>query len=308
MDQREKTRIEHEGGPAVLGNVVDSTVRTRAEEALKQYREHLEELVEERTAELRRANEQLRQEIAERTRAEEELKKKDKKLEDFVYVVSHELKAPLISLQWFSSVLLKDYHEKLEDEGRRYLERIKENSHDMEVMISDLLALSRIGQVVSAFRDVSSRKIIERACSSLKPWLYKDRIEVFVWDNLPTIHCDEARIYQVFENLLTNAVKFMGDNKSPRIEIGYEDKEDFSQFYVRDNGIGIDPRYHQKIFEIFHRLKEVEDEAATGFGLAIVERIVRHHGGKLWGESERGKGATFYFTLPKASGQAAPRG
>jgi len=174
----------------------------------------------------------------------------------------------------------------------------------MEVLISDLLALSRVGRVVGAFKAVSSLEIVNRVCKSLKSRIEENRIEVFMGDNLPTIRCDADRIYQVFENLVVNAIKFMGDTEKPKIEIGYEEKEELHQFYVRDNGIGIDPKYHQKIFEIFQRLKEVEDEEGTGIGLVIVERIVKNHGGKVWVESEKGMGATFYFTLPGQSGHA----
>jgi signal transduction histidine kinase len=119
-------------------------------------------------------------------------------------------------------------------------------------------------------------------------------------ENLPLICCDRDRIYQVFENLLVNAVKFIGNTRTPRIEVGYEDKGALHQFYVRDNGIGIDSKYHARIFEMFQRLKEVEDKKGTGLGLAIVDRIVTSHGGTVWVDSEKGKGATFYFTLQKA--------
>jgi signal transduction histidine kinase len=124
--------------------------------------------------------------------------------------------------------------------------------------------------------------------------------------NLPTICCDGGRIRQVFENLVVNAIKFMGHTKSPRIEIRCEDREEFLQFCVRDNGIGIDPQYHLTIFEKFHRLRKIEDDQGTGLGLAIVRRIVNNHGEKVWVESERGKGSSFYFVLPKdpAEGEA----
>jgi len=135
--------------------------------------------------------------------------------------------------------------------------------------------------------------------SDLQGRVKEKGIELIVAHNLPTISCDGQRIYQVFQNLLVNAIKFMGDTESPQIEIGYADMGDFHQFSVRDNGIGIDPKYHRRIFEIFHRLKKIEDEEGTGLGLAIVDRIVSNHYGKVWVESEKGKGATFYFTLPK---------
>jgi signal transduction histidine kinase len=117
--------------------------------------------------------------------------------------------------------------------------------------------------------------------------------------DLPVIYADQARIYQVFENLLVNAIKYMGNTKNPRIDIGCEDRGKFHRFYVRDNGSGIDPQYHRKIFEMFYRLKETRAEDGTGLGLAIVDRIVRNHGGKVRVESEKGKGAAFYFNLPK---------
>ncbi|MBW1614725.1 MAG: GHKL domain-containing protein [Deltaproteobacteria bacterium] len=127
--------------------------------------------------------------------------------------------------------------------------------------------------------------------------------EVSISDDLPIIHCDEDRIYQVFENLIVNAVKFTGDAEKPKIEIRHKDEGDFYQFYVKDNGIGIDKKYHRKIFEIFYRLNEIEDKEGTGIGLVIVERIIKNHGGEIWVESEKGKGATFCFTLPKAAMQ-----
>jgi signal transduction histidine kinase len=171
----------------------------------------------------------------------------------------------------------------------------------MEVLVSDLLELSSIGRVVSTFQDVPSHEIVSHVTSGLQNRLKEKEIELVVAQNLPTIHCDGERIYQVFENLIVNAIKFMGDTEDPKIEIGNEDGETFHKFYVSDNGIGIDPKWHQKIFESFHRLKAIEDPEGTGLGLAIVDRIVNNHGGKVWVESEKGKGATFYFTLPKQS-------
>jgi two-component system CheB/CheR fusion protein len=117
---------------------------------------------------------------------------------------------------------------------------------------------------------------------------------------LPEICCDRERIYQVFENLLVNAVKYGGNAGQPRIEIGYQDGGAYHQFYVKDNGTGIDPKFHRKIFEMFYRLNGAGGIEGTGLGLSIVERIIEHHGGKVWVDSEKGKGATFYFTVPKA--------
>jgi signal transduction histidine kinase len=236
-----------------------------------------------------------------RKRAEEELRKINEELKNFANVVSHDLKAPIAHIQGFSLLLLEHYQEKLDEKGRTCLERIHVGARRMEVLVSDLLALSRVGRVVSSFRNVSSSEIVRKVTSGLTDRLKAKGIELVVPESLPAIHCDGERIYQVFENLLVNAIKFMGDTKDPKIEVGYEDRGDFHEFHVRDNGIGIDPKHHRKIFERFHRLKELEDEEGTGLGLAIVEKIVNNHGGKVWVESEKGKGAGFYFTLPKAS-------
>jgi signal transduction histidine kinase len=170
----------------------------------------------------------------------------------------------------------------------------------MEHLVSDLLRLERVGQVQPTFGDVPSREIVRDVTSSLEDRLTASGVEFIVADDLPTIHCDRERIYQVFENLFVNAIKFTAGARNPVVEIGYEDRGGVHQFYIRDNGIGIDPKYHQKIFEMFLRLNEIQDDHGTGLGLAIVDRIVSNHGGTVWVESEEGQGATFYFTLPKA--------
>lgn len=257
---RRNARIEYKGRPAILGNVVDITEQKRAE------------------AELRKTNEELK---------------------NFVSVVSHDLKTPVIAIHGFASRLLKHYQEKLEDKGSRQLEQIMAGARRMELLVSDLLTLSRIGRIVPTFEHVASSEIVRNVISGIQNRIKEKGIEVVVADNLPTIYCDGERIYQVFENLLVNATKFTADIKKPKIEIGYKDGGDPHLFYVRDNGIGIDPEHHLRIFEMFHRLKLKEDEEGTGLGLAIVDRIIKNHGGKVWVESEKDKGATFYFTVPK---------
>lgn len=264
---RRNTRIEYKGRPAILGNIVD---------------------------------------ITERKQAEEELRKINEELKNFIHIVSHDLKTPIISIQGFAARLLKNYQEKPGDKGRNYLERIKSSACRMEMLISDLLALSKIGRVASTFEDVSALEIVKEVISNLQYRIKENGIEVVIPPDLPVIYADQARIYQVFENLLVNAIKYMGNTKNPGIDIGCEDRGNFHRFYVRDNGSGIDPQYHRKIFEMFYRLKEARAEDGTGLGLAIVDRIVRNHGGKVWVESEKGKGATFYFNLPKKKMEPDP--
>ncbi len=234
-----------------------------------------------------------------RKEAEEELQRINEELKNFVHVVSHDLRTPITFIQGYSSLLLEEYQDTLDDKGRMCLQRIRASARRMEALVSDLLALSTIGRVVSSFENISCGEIVSNVASDLQDKLGSSGIELVVPHNLPTICCDGGRIRQVFENLAVNAIKFMGHNKSPRIEIGYEDRGEFFQFCMRDNGIGIDPQYHSTIFEKFHRLREIEDDEGTGLGLAIVTRIVNNHGGKVWVESERGKGSSFYFTLPK---------
>ncbi len=258
---RRNARIEYGGRPAILGNVVD---------------------------------------ITERVQAEQNIRKMNEELKNFVRVVSHDLKTPIISIQGVAFRLLKKYGQKLDEKGLVYVNQISTSAGRMEALVTDLLELSQIGSVVSVFREVSSLEIVKEVISELEERVKEKGIQLVLPENLPPICCDRDRIYQVFENLLVNAVKFIGNTTSPRIEVGYEDKGAFHQFYVRDNGIGIDSKYHARVFEMFQRLKEVEDKKGTGLGLAIVDRIVTSHGGTVWVDSEKGKGATFYFTLQKA--------
>jgi signal transduction histidine kinase len=268
-------------------------------ESLRKAHDELERRVEQRTFQLSKSNALLKQEVTERRRVEKELRKKNEELENFVSVVSHELKTPIIGVQGFSSRLLRNCQEQLDKKAKGYLEQIQASARRMESFVSELLTLARNGQVVSSFENVSSLKIVKDVGSRLHPRLKKKGIKLVITSHLPTICCDGDGMSRVVENLLLNAIKFAGNGKNPKIEIGYEDKTQFHQFSVKDNGIGIDRKYHQEIFDMFRQLKEITDEGGTGIGLAIVSKILKHHGGKIWVESEKGKGATFYYTLPK---------
>ncbi len=239
--------------------------------------------------------------ITDRKRAEETLRKINEDLKDFMHIVSHDMKTPIYAISGFSSLILKHYQEELGQECLDYVNHIKVNARRMEVLVSDLGALLRLGRVATTFKDVPSLELVKNVTSALQGRVKEKGIKLLMAGNLPTIHCDEEKIYQVFDNLLTNAIKFIGNTENPEIEIRYEDKGEAHQFSVRDNGIGIDSNYHHKIFEMYQRLEQIEDKEGTGLGLPIVDRIIREHGGKVWVESEPDKGATFYFTLPKAS-------
>jgi len=229
----------------------------------------------------------------------EQLARANKELENFVFTVSHDLKSPIVSIHGFSTMLLNEYRDKLDEEALHYLDRIQYNINQMERLIQDLLELSRVGQVVNPFENVDVGKIVQTALSELQYQWEEKGIEIVVAPNLPTLYCDRARIVQVFTNLIGNAIKYMGDNPHPRIEIGYKDQGNQHLFFIRDNGIGIDKAYHEKIFDLFYTLKEVQGVEGTGVGLTIVKRIIENHQGQIWVESEKGKGSTFYFTIPK---------
>jgi PAS domain S-box-containing protein len=238
--------------------------------------------------------------ITERKRTERQLRKTHRELEAFVHVVSHELKTPIAAIGGFSEMLLARCLDKLDEKGRLCAERIFANAQRMEALVNDLLALSRVGEIVLTLKGASSSKIIKAVITNLRERLGAKGIEVVIPKNLPVILCDEKWITHVFENLLVNAMKFMEANQKPRIEIGYVDHGEAHCFFVNDNGIGIEPEEQGRIFEMFYRAKKTEAQDGTGLGLAIVDKIIRSHGGKVWVESDKQKGSTFYFTLPKA--------
>ncbi|MDY6857532.1 MAG: PAS domain S-box protein [Thermodesulfobacteriota bacterium] len=237
--------------------------------------------------------------ISERKRLEQEIAHRNEELENFVYTISHDLKSPLVSLQGFASILKEDFANKIDEDGKHYLERIEKNANYMEELIADLLELSRVGKAEGAYEETDLSKIAEDIKDEMISQLEKGGISFITNDTLPYVYCNRKRIRQLLENLISNSIKFMGEEKSPFIEVGCEDRGRFFKFYVKDNGIGIEEKYHEKIFLIFQRLREIDGVEGTGIGLSIVKRIVENHGGKIWVESERGEGTTFYFTLPK---------
>ena len=257
--------------------------------------------------------------ITERKRAEEErtrlladLEAKNRELESFVYTISHDLKAPLVSLNGFSSVLQKKYESQLGEEGKHCLERIQANVAHMEALITSLLELSRIGQVVGPIEEIDVAALLRKIRDALAIRLKEAGAEFVVQEPLPTVRADRSRIHQVFANLIDNAVKFRSTERALRIEVGCRQESGFYRFHVTDNGIGIAPQFHEQIFAPFRKLHpEIE---GAGIGLALVKKIVEHHGGRAWVESTSAKfipskaegigtgneeaGATFYFTLP----------
>jgi signal transduction histidine kinase len=233
-------------------------------------------------------------------RARADLQEKNAELDTFVYSVSHDLKAPLVTIQGMAGLLLEEYQRELPPDAARYLGRIQANTQQMERLIVDLLALSRIGREARSPAAVKLADVLDDVAAELAAPIRERGISLVLGD-LPTIWGIRTQVEQVLRNLVGNAVKYLGDGGSGRIEVGAADQGAFVECYVRDNGIGIDPAYHERIFEVFQRLKEIEVEG-TGVGLAIVKKIVHSAGGRIWVESAKGQGATFRFTWPKKAG------
>jgi len=229
------------------------------------------------------------------------LEETNKELDDFTYIVSHDLKEPLRSIDAFSKFIIEDYKDRLDEEGKNYLGRIRANAGRMQALIEDLLEISRIERRRNPFGEVQVEELINEVKLRLEYAIKQKNAEIIIRDKLPRVFCDRIRFTEVFLNLISNALKF--NNKSnPYIEIGCSEKDIFYEFYVKDNGLGIEERYFDKIFEIFQRLGKCEENEGTGAGLTIVKKIVQMHSGKIWMESKIGKGTTFYFTIPKEKG------
>jgi PAS domain S-box-containing protein len=264
--------------------LLTSTVKQAPDKSILGYQGIIRDITERKRAE------------EERTRLMAELEAKNREMEAYVYTVSHDLKAPLVSLNGFSGALRKEYESQLGEEGRHYLERIQANVAHMEALTTSLLELSRIGRVVGSIEEIDVAALLREIRNALAVRLKEAGAEFVVQEPLPTVCADRGRIYQVFANLIDNAVKFRSAERALRIEVGCRQESGFFRFHMADNGIGIAPQFHEQIFTPFRKMHpEVE---GVGIGLALVKKIVEHHGGRAWVESEAGKGSTFYFTLP----------
>ena len=303
-----------------------------AKEELQTHRDSLEETVIERTAELSYVNEQLIKEINQRINSEKELRKLNedldlemefrmkaekelrtvldgleakvaertselesinRELNDFAYIVSHDLKAPLRSISSLASWVAEDYGEKLGGEGKEQLEMLVGKAKRMHSLIDAILGYSRISRTIDDKALVDMAELANRAIEILSP---PSNIGIHV-GALPFVHGDRTRMEQVFMNLISNAIKFM-DKPEGEIRVSCSVENGFYRFGVSDNGPGIERRHFERIFKMFQTLSPQEDSESTGVGLAIVRKIIEMHGGRIWVESELGMGSSFYFTLP----------
>jgi signal transduction histidine kinase len=249
--------------------------RKRAEVELQKYRDHLEELVVQRTTELTAVN---------------------KELESFSYSVSHDLRSPLRSIDGFSQALLEDYSDKLDEKGKDYLHRARSAAQRMSHLIDDLLNLSRVTRSEMRHETVDLSTLARKVTAELQKTQPGRHVEFVITEGL-TVNGDTALLRVALENMLGNAWKFTGKQPKARIEFGVTHHEGKPTYYVRDDGVGFDMTYVGKIFAPFQRLHSNDEFPGTGIGLATVQRIILRHGGKVWAEGAVGKEATFYFTL-----------
>ena len=259
----------------MVASFLDVTERARAEDEVRKLNTELSRRVEQRTAELAAAN---------------------KELESFAYTVSHDLRAPLRTLDGFSKALIEDYPDRLDETGLDYLRRIRSAATRMGSLIEDILALSRVTRADMEKSSVDLSLLAEEVLADLKS-THPDRDVNVILSSLLTARCDRRLMKLALHNLLENAWKFTKNEEDARIEIGSVTQDGEVVFYVRDNGAGFDMRYQEKLFKPFQRLHSSEEFEGSGIGLATVLRIISRHGGRIWAESDINEGSTFYFTL-----------
>ena len=273
------TQVKNEQGEAIgfIGLFRDITKRKETEEELKNYREHLEELVQERTIALENSN---------------------KELESYSYSIAHDLRAPLRSIAGFSQIVLEDAKDKLDSEDKEHLQRIVKSAAHMAELIDDILELSRVARSDMQFKEVNLSDICSDVCKTLRASSPDRCVE---WRIQPNVIAqgDYHLLYIVMSNLLGNACKFTQQRSKALIEFGCMENDGEKVYYVRDNGSGFDMKHTEKLFGLFQRLHRSEDYEGTGVGLATVQRIIRRHYGWVRIEGEIEKGATVYFSIPE---------
>lgn len=259
---------------SIIEMVEDITAARKAQEQLQRYQEHLEEQVAERTHELARSN---------------------RELEQFAYVVSHDLQEPLRSIAGFTQLIAKRYSDRFDEDGRKFIRFAVDGATRMQAMINDLLTLSRVGSGGGELVPVDCNRALATALRNLAA-IVEAREVVLETGDLPTVRGDETQLVQLFQNLVGNAIKFC-KGRRPEVRVAAERRDRSWAFSVADNGIGIEPHLLDRLFVAFQRLHDRDAYPGSGIGLAICKKVVERHGGRIWVESKPGEGSTFLFTL-----------
>jgi light-regulated signal transduction histidine kinase (bacteriophytochrome) len=258
--------------------------------------------IERRLMSLRKANDVLAAEVTSCQTEEREhvkllrkLENANRELTEFAYIVSHDLKAPLRGIKTLAGWIVSDCRDKLDDEGKQHLDLLVDRIDRIENLIRGILNYSRAGRMGEHGEWVDLNELLPPIIDMIAP---SESVVVTVQDSLPTVHCERTRMTQVFQNLISNAVKYQ-DKPQGHVAIAYEDQGDRWVFRVVDNGLGIEERHHESIFKIFYTLASRDEMESTGIGLAVVRKVVGLYGGEVWLESAFGEGSTFYFSWPK---------
>lgn len=241
----------------------------------------------------------LATDITDRKMTERELKRSNQELEQFAYVASHDLQEPLRAIVGFLQLLESRYGDRLDDKGRHYIGRTVNAGHRMQHLINDLLTLSRVNTKGAPFEPTDLGQVAQEAMDNLQPMAQEKNGTILLLPPLPALSVDRGQIRRLFQNLIQNGLKY-NQRPNPFVEVGVEgDRGEDYLFFVTDNGIGISPKFSERIFQVFQRLHSDREYPGTGLGLALCRKIVERHGGTIWVASEPGEGSTFYFTLPK---------
>jgi PAS domain S-box-containing protein len=244
-------------------------------------RKHMEEALESQARDLERSNAEL---------------------EQFAYVASHDLQEPLRMVASYAQLLARRYGAQLDEDGKEFIEFMVDGARRMQDLINDLLAFSRVGTRGKPLVATDINAVVSDVLANLQTAINEAHAEITVAADMPTVNADATQLGQVFQNLLSNALKFHGA-RPPKVEISFQQRDSEVEFVVRDNGIGIEPQYAERIFLLFQRLHTKQDYPGTGIGLAICKKIIERHGGRIWVESVSGQGSAFHFTIPLRAGE-----
>ena len=296
MVQAVPVRNDQEHVFAGLVFTQNMTARKHMEAALIKARDELESRVQERTAQLADVNAYLQAQILERSQLAERLASSNQELEQFAYIASHDLQEPLRAITSYTQLLAKRYQGQLDEKADKYMGYIVDGATRMQQLITDLLSYSRVGRHDLTLAETDCNQVLAKALQNLKMAIADSQAEI-THHLLPMVLADAGQLIQLFQNLISNAIKYC-DKVPPKIHIGFFQQGNAWIFFVRDNGIGIESAYLDRIFIIFQRLHNRREYPGTGIGLALCKKIVDRHHGRIWAESEPGQGSTFYFTIP----------